>query len=412
MQILRHTKTLGMLQVDESVLESRPRRRNKNPSGAIARSRRVIPASEIGGYYDWTVLTLAISQVIWSLDDKVQLQPAELTNEKELEDLLAEHIEILNPDWLLIGRQVRTITGKYIDLLCMDHDGDLVVVELKKDLTPREVTAQAIDYASCMADLTLEELAEQYLQFSGGQETLNEAYGKKYGTALEEDSINNNVKMVIVAAKMDDSTERIIRYLRNKYEVDINIMFFRVVSYGAKRLISRAWFEEDVEEQRPDPKSIRQWNQEYYVSFGGGERSWSDARKYGFISAGGGTWYSNTLKLLSPGDRIWVNIPHTGYVGVGIVKKEVQQAKDVLFSVDGQQAGFSSLSTQGKYLYSSDDPVNAEYVVQVDWIKTVLEPQAVKEIGFFGNQNSVCRPRDQKWVYTVERLKKVWGIDA
>ena len=357
-------------------------------------------------------MILAISQVIWSLDDKVQLQPAELTNEKELEDLLAEHIEILDADWLLVGRQVRTVAGKYIDLLCMDHDGDLVVVELKKDLTPREVTAQAIDYASCMADLTLEELAEQYLQFSGGQETLNEAYKKKYGTALEEDSINHNVKMVIVAAKMDDSTERIIRYLRDKYEVDINIMFFKVVSCGSKRLISRAWFEENVEDQRPDPKSIRQWNQEYYVSFGSGERSWVDARKYGFISAGGGTWYSNTLKLLSPGDRIWVNIPHTGYVGVGIVKKEAQQAKDVLFSIEGREVGFSSLKTQGHYLYSSDDPANSEYVVQVDWIKTVLETQAVKEIGFFGNQNSVCRPRDQKWVYTVERLKKVWGIES
>lgn len=209
------------------------------------------------------VTILAISQVIWSLDDKVQLQPAELVNEKELEDLLAEHIEILNPDWLLIGRQVRTVAGKYIDLLCMDHDGDLVVVELKKDLTPREVTAQAIDYASCMADLTLEKLAEQYLQFSGGKVTINEAYQKKYGTALDEDSINQNVKMVIVAAKMDDSTERIIRYLREKYEVDINIMFFNVVLCGTKRLISHAWFEKDVEEQSPAPKSIRQWNQEY-----------------------------------------------------------------------------------------------------------------------------------------------------
>lgn len=378
----------------------------------VSQKRRRSGNMQIDEYYDWMVIILAISQAIWSLNDKVELQPADLTNEKELEDLLAEHIEILNPDWLLIGRQVRTVAGKYIDLFCMDHDGDLVVVELKKDLTPREVTAQAIDYASCMAELTLEELAEQYLQFSGGQVTLNEAYEKKYGTALEEDSINNNVKMVIVAAKMDDSTERIIRYLRDKYEVDINIVFFRVVSCGAKRLISRAWFEENVEEQRPDPKSIRQWNQEYYVSFGSGERSWVDARKYGFISAGGGTWYTNTLKLLSPGDRVWVNIPHTGYVGVGIVRKEVQQAKDVLFSVDGQQVGFSSLKTQGNYLYSSDDPANAEYVVQVDWIKTVLENQAVKEIGFFGNQNSVCRPRDQKWVYTVERLKKVWGIDA
>ena len=34
--------------------------------------------------------------------------------------------------------------------------------------------------------------------------------------------------------------------------------------------------------------------------------------------------------------------------------------------------------------------------------KAALGTQVVKEIGFFGNQNSVCRPRDQKWVYTVE----------
>ena len=73
---------------------------------------------------------MAISQVIWSLDDKIQLQPAELTNEKELEDLLAEHIEILNPDWLLIGRQVRTIAGKYIDLLCMDRQERLQLRQL------------------------------------------------------------------------------------------------------------------------------------------------------------------------------------------------------------------------------------------------------------------------------------------
>ena len=188
-------------------------------------------------------------------------------------------------------------------------------------------------------------------------------------------------------------------------------MFFSVVLCGSKRLISRAWFEEDVEEQRPAPKSIRKWNQEYYVSFGSGTRCWGDARKYGFISAGGGAWYSNTLKLLSSGDRIWVNIPHTGYVGVGIVKSETKQAKDTLFTVDGKQVGFSELQMQGDYLHSLDEPENAEYVVQVDWIKTVPESQAVKEVGFFGNQNSVCRPRDQKWVYTVERLKKVWAIE-
>ncbi len=352
---------------------------------------------------------MAISQMIWSLDAQKPLPKGELLHEKELEDFLVQHIEILNPEWLLIGRQVRTVTGKYIDLLCMDHDGDMVVVELKKDLTPREVTAQVIDYASCVAEMKLEHLAELYLEASQEGMTLNQAYRDKFGRELEEESVNQNVKMVIVAAKMDDSTERIVRYLRSKYEVDINIFFFSVFVHQGQRLISRAWFEEDVEEQLPAPRALRSWNQEYYVSFGAGDRRWVDARKYGFISAGGGSWYSNTLKLLHVGDRIWVNIPHVGYVGVGIVRKEVQQAKDVRFSMDGVSMGFVEIGTEGSYLYTEDEE-KAEYVVQVDWIKTVPEAQAVKELGFFGNQNSVCRPRDQKWAYTVERLKSIWGI--
>ena len=63
-----------------------------------------------------------------------------------------------------------------------------------------------------------------------------------------------------------------------------------------------------------------EWNGEYYVSFGGDEnRDWSEAVQYGFISGGGGSWYSNTLSMLEPGARVWVNAPGTGYLGVGEV---------------------------------------------------------------------------------------------
>jgi len=37
---------------------------------------------------------------------------------------------------------------------------------------------------------------------------------------------------------------------------------------------------------------------------------------------------------------------------------------------------------------STEDPEKAEYLVRVKWDKTVPEAQAVKERGFFGNQNT------------------------
>ena len=83
----------------------------------------------------------------------------------------------------------------------------------------------------------------------------------------------------------------------------------------------------------------------------------------------------------------------------------------MVIDYDNALTPMRELPLQGTYFYSEDDPENAEYVVKVEWIKTVAASKAVKEIGFFGNQNSVCRPTAEKWVFTIDRLKKCWGIE-
>lgn len=176
---------------------------------------------------------MTISQIVWSLDDQKPLQAAKLKDEAELEELLYAHIELLNPSWLVIGRQITMPSGKRLDLLCIDQDGDLIVVELKKELTPREVTAQAIDYAASVSEFTPAVVADTYLNYARKylqkEQNLDEAFQEKYGVKLDEEIINQqNVKMVLVATDMDSSTERIITYLRNTYMVDINILFFRI----------------------------------------------------------------------------------------------------------------------------------------------------------------------------------------
>ena len=56
------------------------------------------------------------------------------------------------------------------------------------------------------------------------------------------------------------------------------------------------------------------------------------------------------------------------------------------------------------------DEEQGEYFVAVKWLKAVELHEAVREIGFFGNQNTVARPRAQSWNFTVERLKTVWQV--
>ena len=51
-------------------------------------------------------------------------------------------------------------------------------------------------------------------------------------------------------------------------------------------------------------------------------RPWDDMRQYGFITAGGGKWYTDGLARLSIGDQVFYYQPNNGYLGYGVVTTE------------------------------------------------------------------------------------------
>jgi hypothetical protein len=355
---------------------------------------------------------MPIQHAIWKIGDApAPLMTSRLASEQQLEDMIVRDPRILSSEWLLIGRQEITSHGGRIDLLAIAPDGSLVLVELKRDRTPREIIAQALDYASWVEQLGSERVSQIYKRFSSGG-SLDEAFLKRFGTELDEDTLNQSHQIIIVAAELDPSTERIIGYL-NARDIAINVVFFQVFEHGAEQLLSRAWLIDPGETQANVAATTaakgekEPWNGEFYVSFGNAaSRSWDDARKFGYISGGGGNWYSQTLKLLSPRDRVWVKIPKKGYVGVGIVLESVQSVNDFKVQTkEGEQAALLALKHADKYRLTANDPERAEYFVRVQWLDTVAENNAVNELGLFGNQNTVCQPTTPKWRHTVERLK-------
>ncbi len=127
---------------------------------------------------------MPIEMALWRLDDDqpVPVASSSLDKEKRLEEVLEKDIDILGLDRLLIiGRQVPTSWGKFIDLLALDPQGDLYVIELKRDRTPRDVVAQALDYGSWVKDLDYDALAEiyaTYKQEGDFEEALKESFGE------------------------------------------------------------------------------------------------------------------------------------------------------------------------------------------------------------------------------------------
>ena len=221
---------------------------------------------------------------------------------------------------------------------------------------------------------------------------------------------------MIVASSVDPGTERIVQYLADEYDVEINVVFFRVFSDEGREYLTRAFLREPgtADVVKSDGSSKGEWNGEYYVSFGHSpKRQWSDAVKYGFICGGCGLFYSRTLKLLEPGARVWVNCPGKGYVGVGEVVDEAVRVDQFTVQQNGKSVPITDAPVDAPEMFHDiDDDELAEWLVRVNWIKTVSFENAIKEKGFFGNQNTVAAPRVPKWVHTVDRLKTRFGIPS
>ena len=317
---------------------------------------------------------------------------------------------------MVIGREVSTPYGGRIDLLAIDADGNLVVIELKRGLTSREVVAQSLDYGSWVRNLDSEEIANVFIEYQRrflGEETpegINDALRRKFNTIPDE--LNAAHRLVIVAGELDPSTQRIVLYLQEEYGADINVVIFRAFQDDDRLYLTRTWLSEPtalVSEASPRPTSRGEWNGEYYVSFGEGDhRRWNDAKRYGFVSAGGGNWYVRTLRTLQPGNRIWVSVPGKGYVGVGEVVRPAVPSDQFMANLGGELTPLTDVEFEAPAAF---DENHGEHYVGVKWIKAVELQDAVRERGFFGNQNTVAQPRSSKWQFTVERLKALWGVN-
>lgn len=167
-----------------------------------------------------------------------QEEYVEATLENWLENNPDKIIE--NGSLLIIGRQVTTNLGSFIDLLAIDRQGDLVVIELKRNRTPRDTLAQALEYASFCEKLGQERL-EDILQNYMGDEAANLAqYHKEYFDLAADEAVvfNNDQRIVIVGQKITPEIKQTSAFLRNKGVRVTCLEFTFFKTEGGLRLLS------------------------------------------------------------------------------------------------------------------------------------------------------------------------------
>jgi hypothetical protein len=352
---------------------------------------------------------------LWRIDGSkpIRLEPEMMPTEAQLESFLADDPSLLGEPLLIIGRQVRTGHGKLIDLLAIEREGGLHILELKRDKTPRDVVAQVLDYGSWAAQLDHEQvltIASNHFAESSFEVAFEEAFG-----GSPPDELNLTQSLTIIAADLDEGSERIVSYLNQQFGVPLNVVFFRYYCDDGRQYLARSWLLAVDEAAQATSatgtvKKQASWNGvDWYVSFGHGDnRDWEDARRYGFISAGGGRWYSDTLKNLPIGARVFVRVPQIGYVGVGTTTGRARRFDEATVDDEGESAMLRDQELHSAYRHAEvENDDNSEYIVPVSWIKTLPLAQAIHKKGLFGNQNSACKLRQE---FTLDHLYHAFGL--
>ena len=178
------------------------------------------------------------------------------TEALDLEAWIEADPSIVRPGLKLIGRQVMTSSGP-LDLLAIDRSGDLVVIELKRDRLPREVLAQAIDYASDLATWTIDKISEACVKYTG--ESLEDIFSTSFPEVdLETTKINERQRIVLVGFGAETALERMVEWLSENYGVSINAVILKYVrtSAGSETLTRTAVISEDLEEKRSRAKKF------------------------------------------------------------------------------------------------------------------------------------------------------------
>lgn len=191
---------------------------------------------------------MARATTVWEIPKNTtepkRLPEGTIDLEKTLEDWVEKHPDLVEPGLTVLARQLSTDGGP-LDLLCLDADGRLVIVELKRADAYRVALAQVFDYAACVAALSYDVLKQQVdknRKDRGDAGTLDELLKNVLGDAAQDWTPDaTEPRLVLVGTGADESLRRIVDYMTAKYDVPVNGVFFDVsISASGSTLLVRS----------------------------------------------------------------------------------------------------------------------------------------------------------------------------
>jgi hypothetical protein len=170
---------------------------------------------------------------------------------QDLQRLLKDHIAEIAPDCMVIAEEFSNWedSQRRIDLLCVDRQGNLVVVELKRDQKGQHMELQALRYAAMVSAMTFAEAVQTFEQYvrknygdpSGCAEQLRKfmAEGDDEDLPLQPEAKFNrerDVRLILVSSGFSIELTTTVLWLRDR-DVDIRCVKMTPYRHEGKLLV-------------------------------------------------------------------------------------------------------------------------------------------------------------------------------
>jgi len=159
---------------------------------------------------------------------KTTLREHNIFERKDLEKWIEDTPFILNEELLILSTEYDQFdkTNERLDLLAMDKEGNLVIVELKRDDSGKNVELQAIKYAAYCSTLTFDQVIDLYQQYHAkkGKTIDHEKAQQEIIDFVEIDEfkqINEKPRIILVSKEYRPEVTASVLWLR-KFGIDIS----------------------------------------------------------------------------------------------------------------------------------------------------------------------------------------------
>ena len=187
-------------------------------------------------------------------DDLLEIERTEFAQEKDLQRLLRDKPEAIERGLFIVAEEYSNWaeSSRRIDLLGLDGEGNIVVIELKRNEN-QFMDLQAIRYAALVSTMTFKDLVEAHSAFlskrgqeaaerAKSQEELTEASRKSLLSFIEKEAdddveISSKPRIILVAQEFPKELTTAVLWLNDQGQLDVKCMQAIPYKLGEELLI-------------------------------------------------------------------------------------------------------------------------------------------------------------------------------